>query len=74
MRAASRDNGDEKRSAITLICFNCFGLVAALIVGEIRHRCVLAGEVDWDVKIKRNFTKVDFASALRSGQKLVILD
>ncbi len=57
-----------------MIILNCLGLALVLIVGECRHRCILRGEVDWNVKGKRNYTKHEFQNAIRLGQKFVILD
>jgi len=53
---------------------NCGGLALALIVGECRHRSILAREVEWQVKKKRSISKYDFNNAIKLGQKFVILD
>lgn len=74
MQARSSDQEETITGAYLLVVLNCVGLAVALIVGECRHRSILAGEVEWRVKKKRSMTKFDFNNAIRLGQKYVILD
>ena len=53
---------------------NCLGILLVLIIGECRHRSVLAGEVEWQIKRQRSITRLEFDRDVRHGSKLVILD